>query len=166
MDIFGSSSVLNFAGVQSCVADQEFRASFLSALEQPRDAALPASGTKPTKPEDHLQPKQHISAHTPMCDKVYKITPPHTTMLHPNRHLNHGCQSFSLMNHHLGTAKSYGIIQSSSTARRAILSPLKNRPPFPNEALLGLYIPKTERQGAGITKKTTCPGRWHIELRC
>ncbi|GBP00749.1 hypothetical protein EVAR_74028_1 [Eumeta japonica] len=54
---------------------REFRAS----------SFLPSSFQRPGIPNKWLE-----------ADKSYKLTSPHTTMLQPNRHLNHGWQSFSL----------------------------------------------------------------------
>ncbi|GBO99850.1 hypothetical protein EVAR_72083_1 [Eumeta japonica] len=73
------------------------------------------------------------------ADKSYKLTSPHTTMLQPNRHLNHGWQSFSL-----GITLGY---QPHDSVRH-----------YQTEALLGLYTPIAERQGVALTKTKPAPG--------
>ncbi|GBO99656.1 hypothetical protein EVAR_72670_1 [Eumeta japonica] len=98
------------------------------------------------------------------ADKSYKLTSPHTTMLQPNRHLNHGWQSFSL-----GITLGYqppwyryynprvGLEEQSYSTAIGLLSSEDSVRHYQTVALLGLYIPIAERQGVAPHQDQNLP---------
>ncbi|GBP12101.1 hypothetical protein EVAR_101516_1, partial [Eumeta japonica] len=108
-----------------------------------------ARSRQATAPEDPLQTRKHIFAQS------YILTSPHTTMLQPNRYLNHGWQFF-LRNHPGSTNPMVPIYISYSTVI-GIFSSEDSVRHYQAEAFLGLYTPIAERQGVAPHQDKTCP---------